>query len=177
MNTNRMKECQILSKGSDGMRQPPKHSIDQRALKVWKISGAIYIGIFWLLIISAAVLSYIFDWPYWFAGIAAIINLLFSYLFIFLFPKLRYRRWRYEIFEQEIYIQHGIFIMTRTLIPMIRVQHVDTEQGPIMKGFQVASVSISTAATVHSIPALSEEDASDLRDRISDLAKVDEDDV
>ncbi|WP_405099221.1 PH domain-containing protein [Oceanobacillus sp. FSL H7-0719] len=159
------------------MRQPPKHSIDPRALKVWKISAVIYITIFWILIIAAAILTYLFEWPHWIVITAAIVNLAFSYLFVFLFPKLRYRRWRYEIFEQEIYIQHGIFIMTRTLIPMIRVQHVDTEQGPIMKAHHVASVSISTAATEHSIPALSEEDASNLRDRISDLAKVDEDDV
>lgn len=159
------------------MRQPPKHSIDFRTLKVWKITAAIYIGILWFLIIMIAVFSYLFDWTYWIVIVAIILNAVFSYLFIFLFPKLRYRRWRYEIFEQEIYIQRGIFIMKRTIIPMIRVQHVDTEQGPIMRGFHVASVSISTAATTHIIPGLSEEDASELRDRISQLAKVDEDDV
>ncbi len=60
---------------------------------------------------------------------------------------------------------------------MIRVQHVETKQGPILKYFNLASVSISTAATTHEIPALSNEIASDLRDKISTLAKVDEDDV
>ena len=45
---------------------------------------------------------------------------------------------------------------------MIRVQHVDTEQ-PHYEAFHVASVSISTAATTHIIPALSEENASDFR--------------
>src|SRR5690625_4133684 len=100
-----------------------------------------------------------------------------TYLFVTSLPKLLWRRWSYEIFDQEIYIQHGILIMSRTLVPMIRVQHVDTQQGPILKRFQLASVTISTAATTHEIPALSDEDASDLRDRISALARVDEDDV
>lgn len=159
------------------MRQPPKYSIDGRALHVWKISAAIYLGIVWLLIIASAIMTFLWDWPVIPLFVAIVLNALLSYLFIFLFPKLRHQRWRYEIFEQEIYIQHGVFIMTRTLVPMIRVQHVDTEQGPIMKKFQVASVSISTAATTHIIPALSEDDASDLRDRISKLARVDEDDV
>ena len=159
------------------MRLPPKHAIDPRALKVWKISATIYIGALWLIIIIGALITYFNDWSIWIINTAIILNALFTYLFIYLLPKLRYKRWRYEIFEQEIYIQHGIFIMTRTLVPMIRVQHVDTEQGPIMKRFQVASVSISTAATTHMIPALSEDDASDLRDRISELAMVDEDDV
>lgn len=159
------------------MRQPPKHAIDIRALKVWKITATIYIGIFWLVILIGAGVFYYFEWPYWIIIAAALLHALFTYLFIFLFPKLRYKRWRYEIFEQEIYIQHGVLILSRTLIPMIRVQHVDTEQGPIMKKYQLASVSISTAATTHQIPALSEEDASDLRDSISRLARVDEDDV
>ena len=159
------------------MRQPPKHLIDARALQVWKISAMISVGIIWLIIIVLGLVSYFQDWSYWVSGIAAGINLLFTYLFIFFLPKLRYRRWRYEVFEQEIYIQYGILIKTRSIIPMIRVQHVDTEQGPIMRAYNVASVSISTAATKHMIPALSEEDASDLRDRISELARVDEDDV
>ncbi|GGN58686.1 PH domain-containing protein [Oceanobacillus indicireducens] len=159
------------------MRQPPKHAIDPRAVDVWKISAAIYLGILWLILLTSVVFAILWDWSFVYITGAIIITVLLSYLFIFLFPKLRYRRWRYEIFEQEIYIQHGIFIRTRTLIPMIRVQHVDTEQGPIMKRFHVASVSISTAATTHIIPALSEENASDLRDRISQLARVDEDDV
>lgn len=159
------------------MRQPPKHSIDIRAINVWKINAAIYLSVLWLILIIAGFIFYFQDWSFPYLFFAVIFLAILSYLFFFLFPKLRYRRWKYEIFEQEIYIQRGIFIMTRTLVPMIRVQHVDTGQGPIMKKFRVASVSISTAATTHVIPALSEENASNLRDRISQLARVNEDDV
>ncbi len=159
------------------MRQQPKNNIAKNAVKAWRITASIYIVVLWLLIIGGAVLTFIFDLPYIYSGISAILGLIAIFLFIYLIPKLRYRRWRYEIFEQEIYIQHGILIVTRTIIPMIRVQHVDTEQGPILKMYKLATVSISTAATTHQIPALNEEDASSLRDRISTLAMVDEDDV
>ena len=159
------------------MRQPPINRIATDAIKAWKITAALYVAVLWLLTIAGAVLSFIFDLSLWYIILAIIICLLSTYLFVFLIPKLRWRRWRYELFEQEIYIQHGILIMSRTLVPMIRVQHVDTQQGPILKKFQLASVTISTAATTHEIPALSDEDASDLRDRISALARVDEDDV
>jgi membrane protein YdbS with pleckstrin-like domain len=159
------------------MRKPPKNSIARDAMKAWKISASIYMGILWLLAIAGGVIYFIFDFPLWHMLITVIIFVLCTYLFVFLFPKLRWRRWRYEVFEQEIYIQHGILIMTRTLVPMIRVQHVDTVQGPILKKYKLASVTVSTAATTHEIPALSEAGASDLRDRISGLAKVDEDDV
>lgn len=159
------------------MREQPKNNIAHDAIKAWRITASIYMTVLWLLIIAGAVLTYIFDFSYVYVSIGAGIGIVCVFIFVFLIPKLRYRRWRYEIFEQEIYIQHGILIVTRTIIPMIRVQHVDTEQGPILKRYQLATVSISTAATTHEIPALREDDASSIRDRISTLARVDEDDV
>ena len=163
--------------GGNRMREQPRNNIAPDAIKAWRITASIYTFLFWLLIIAGLVLTVTFQFSYVYSIISIILGIIFIFIFIFLIPKLRYRRWRYEIFEQEIYIQHGILIVTRTIIPMIRVQHVDTEQGPILKKYGLATVSISTAATTHEIPALLEEDASDLRDRISTLARVDEDDV
>jgi len=60
---------------------------------------------------------------------------------------------------------------------MVRVQHVDTTQGPILKKYDLGNISISTAATVHTIPALIMDEADSLRARISELARVAEDDV
>lgn len=159
------------------MRESPKHRISADAVKAWKITASIYIGILWLIAIIAGIIIWFFAWPFWIIIAAIVINIVCTYLFIVLLPKKRWERWRYEVFEQEIYIQHGILILSQTLVPMIRVQHVDTKQGPILKKFHLASVTISTAATTHEIPALDEENAYELRDRISRLARVDEDDV
>lgn len=159
------------------MRLPPQNTIALDAIKAWKITASLYVGVLWLITIAGAVLSFIYDIQLWYMVIGIVVSGLATYLFIFLFPKLRWRRWRYEVFEQEIYIQHGILIVSLTIVPMIRVQHVDTKQGPILKRFNLASVTISTAATTHEIPALLEEDASELRDRLSVLARVAEEDV
>src|SRR5690625_7929018 len=161
------------------MRDQPRHFIAKDAIKVWRISTSLTLFIMWAIIVGAyGTLAYVFfNIQFLYVGISVLVFAILAYFFIYLIPKLRYRRWRYEIFEQEIYIQRGILIMRRTIIPMIRVQHVDTKQGPILKRYRLATVTISTAATVHEIPALSDKDASDLRDRISVLARVDEDDV
>ena len=159
------------------MRQQPENNIAKDAIKAWRITASIYIGALWLVIIAGIVVTFIFDISYIYNLISIGVGVIASFFLVYAIPKLRYRRWRYEIFDQEIYIQHGILIMTRTIIPMIRVQHVDTKQGPILKMYKLATVSISTAATTHEIPALYEADATSLRDRISDLAMVDEDDV
>src|SRR5699024_4057798 len=133
--------------------------------------------ILWLLVITLGILTYIYEFSTWYVTIALILVVVLLILFVVVIPKIRYRRWRYEIFDKEIYIQHGLIIVTRTIVPMTRVQHVDTTQGPILKRFNLAGVQISTAATIHTIPALEEADAIQLRDRISELARVAIDDV
>lgn len=159
------------------MRAQPRNQIAKDAIKAWRIHAFLYIFILWMFIIVLGVGTILLALPIYYIVVAIILGVILFYTFVLLMPKLRYRRWRYEIFEQEIYIQHGILIVRRTIIPMIRVQHVDTEQGPILKRYHLATVSISTAATVHEIPALHESDAERLRDHISTLARVEEEDV
>ncbi len=134
-------------------------------------------GFLLLVAIGVGVLAYIFEGPWWIYVVATVVVILFSYFFIYLFPEVRWMRWRYEVRESEIELQHGIFIIKRTLIPMVRVQHVDTAQGPILRKYNLAEITISTAATNHTIPALVMEEADELRSRISALARVAEEDV
>ena len=70
-----------------------------------------------------------------------------------------------------------MFVVKRVLIPMIRVQHVTIEQGPIMRKYNLAELHISTAATSHSIPCLTKEEAEQLKRQIGELAKVSDEDV
>lgn len=90
-------------------------------------------------------------------------------------PEVSYRRWRWDVADEEIRLREGLFVVTQTVIPMVRVQHVDTSQGPVMRMLGLAAVDISTAARKHSIPALSDEHAAELRDRIATLARVTDD--
>lgn len=159
------------------LRAQPKNQISPNGLKVWRLQEVILSAICLLAVIAEAVLSYYFHWPYWISGILGIIWVIGSVITIYAIPKIRHRIWRYEVHENEIDIQSGIFIVKRVIVPMVRVQHVDTSQGPLLRKYRLASVKISTAATVHSIPALEMEEADRLRDSISRLARVTEDDV
>ncbi|WHY00960.1 PH domain-containing protein [Neobacillus sp. DY30] len=155
----------------------PQKRISVKALTVWRISGAIKIVISWILACIAIYLLHIFKGPFWISLLLIAIELISTYIFIFLLPSLRWKRWRYDVREEEIELQEGIFIVKRTLIPMVRVQHVDTVQGPILRNYQLASVVINTAATAHEIPALEESEAEELRRFISNLARVADEDV
>ena len=61
-------------------------------------------------------------------------------------PELRWARWRYEVRDEEIDLRHGTVRITRTLVPMLRVQHVDTTQGPLDQALGLATVVVHTAA-------------------------------
>ncbi|WP_071396440.1 PH domain-containing protein [Bacillus tuaregi] len=155
----------------------PKNRISGRALKVWRISGAFYSVMFLLLAGGITALTIIFDWPLWISAAAIILFLISIYFFVMLFPSLRWKRWRYEVREQEIELQHGLFVIKRTLVPMVRVQHVDTAQGPLLRKYNLATVTVSTAATTHEIPALELSEAEEMRVYISRLARVADEDV
>ncbi|MBS4161367.1 MULTISPECIES: PH domain-containing protein [Bacillus] len=159
------------------MRSEPKNQISREGVKVWKISAAITSCILFLMAAGLFTLTVFFKWPLWIGILGAVLWLGISVIIIFIIPNIRHRIWRYEVHENEIDIQHGIFVVTRVIVPMVRVQHVDTSQGPLLRKYNLASVQITTAATTHSIPALDMEEADQLRDFISRLARVTENDV
>jgi membrane protein YdbS with pleckstrin-like domain len=94
-----------------------------------------------------------------------------------LVPELRWRRWRWEVREHEIDLQRGILVVRRTLIPMARVQHVETERGVIGQWLGLSTVEIHTAAGSHEIPLLRDGDAGAIRSRIAELARTDADEI
>lgn len=159
------------------MQTEPQKRISEKALKVWRISGVIKAAIEWAIAVTAIIIIHIFNGPIWVSVILIALASILTYLHIYLFPSIRWKRWRYEVREEEIELLEGIFIISRTLVPMVRVQHVDTVQGPILRKYKLASVIVHTAATAHEIPALEESEAEELRFYISKLARVAEDDV
>lgn len=159
------------------MRETPEQRIDIKAVEYWRWSAIIKSN-FLLLIPGAYYLAvHIWHWPVWIIIVLLILILADAVFSIFFKPRITWRTWRYDVSEQEIDLIRGVFIKTRTIIPMVRVQHVDTEQGPLLRHFGLSTVSVSTAAGTHQIPALADEVAAVLRDRISELARVVEEDV
>lgn len=155
----------------------PQHRLPRTAVKAWRISGLLVSLFFWM----GPVAMWFFDTQQvvdlWIYLLIASILVPITLLATFVFPHFRWKRWSYDINEHEIDLQHGLIIVQRTLIPVNRVQHVDTRQGPILRNYGLSNVTISTAATTHEIPALTEENAAKVRDQISRLALKAKEDV
>jgi membrane protein YdbS with pleckstrin-like domain len=87
-------------------------------------------------------------------------------------PGLRWRHWRYDVTEEEIDIQHGAFTIVRTIVPMARVQHVETRRTFTSQVFQTATLVLHTAGGAVEIPLLDDPVATELRDRIALYART-----
>ena len=84
-----------------------------------------------------------------------------------------YHGWHFEIQDDALYLVRGVVTEVETAVPYVRVQHVDTQRGPIERLVGLSSLVVYTAGTRGAditIPGLTPERAIHLRDRLRDLA-------
>lgn len=123
----------------------------------------------WLpILIGAAVLLKAFDQlPFRGALIGALAGLaLFTILFL---PARRFQRWGYQLRKDRLRVVRGYWFHVDTIVPFVRVQHIDVSQGPVERLCNVATLTIHTAGTHNSVvhlPGLEPELAAAMRDAI-----------
>ncbi|MBW3607914.1 MAG: PH domain-containing protein [Actinobacteria bacterium] len=81
-------------------------------------------------------------------------------------PRARHARWRWELHEEELDLLHGVWNVTRTIVPLTRIQHVAVQRTGWTRLFGVVVVHAYTAAGGTTLPGLEPAEADDLRDQI-----------
>ena len=109
-------------------------------------------------------------------GIAARIDALMPWLplaavagelaWVLVVPRMRHERWRWELAEEELDIVAGVWSVTRTIVPLTRIQHVSVQRTGWTGLFGVVRLNVHTAADTTTIPGLEPTRAEDVRDRI-----------
>lgn len=149
-------------------------SLHPRIRIVWLLTallGAVVVG-FGVAIADEFLLS--IEW--WLAVIAFVI------VFVCAVPYTlaRYRVWQFEIRDDALHLERGVITRVETAVPFVRVQHVDTQRGPVARLLGLASVVVYTAGSRGAdvtIPGLESERASELHDRLRELAIESEEDA
>jgi membrane protein YdbS with pleckstrin-like domain len=102
-------------------------------------------------------------------GLFLIPALLLAVWLIGIAPSRRFSRWRYALGGDLLRIVHGYLFRQDTVVPLGRVQHIDVHQGPLMRRWDLATLTVHTAgnhgASV-SLPGLRHADALALRETI-----------
>jgi len=90
-------------------------------------------------------------------------------LFILIIPGRKYRRWGYDMGDEQLRILRGYLWRTDTIVPFNRIQHIDVAQGPLQRMFGLSTLIVHTAGTHNSIvalPGLATADAEAMRETI-----------
>lgn len=87
--------------------------------------------------------------------------------FLTLVPRLRYRFWRYALRPDELYLRYGVVNRVQTIVPLMRIQHLDVSQDVVEREFDLGKLIVHTAGTRSStvvVPGLDLDLAERLRD-------------
>jgi len=153
----------------------PTKKISPKAITVWRTSNTLSNALTFIILITLLFLKNYYNWYNWIGIFLYIIIgyvILHSLYKITIHPIYLQRTWRYEIDKNHIQLKHGFFHTYHLIVPMSRVEYVNTNQGPLLRKFGLSSITIGTVASSHTIPALTETEAKALRYKIAHLANV-----
>jgi uncharacterized protein len=110
------------------------------------------------------------------AGLFAALVPLIGLLSVVIIPGRRYQRLAFALHPTMLQVVRGWLFHTDTIVPLVRVQHIDVTRGPLDKAFGTASLIVHTAGTHNNIvtlPGLAPERASAIRDEIRQHIRTD----
>lgn len=141
--------------------------VDPRYTHVVRVATA-------LNMVPLAIGASVLDWllirqiggPY---GLITALIWLIAIVMIASFPARRVQRWGYRIGEGQLRVARGWLFRTDTIVPFVRVQHIDVGQGPIERWFGLSHLIVHTSGTHNStvtLPGLSADLAAAMRETI-----------
>lgn len=135
------------------------------------------LAIFWLVLLGVAlVVDSVLLENAGFGGFLSLAVLALAIAAVTIIPRRVYRRLKYRLTGQVLQILRGWLFHTDTVVPLVRVQHLDVIRGPLDKLFGTASLVVHTAGTHNSVvalPGLAPERAAELRDIIREHVRTD----
>ena len=85
---------------------------------------------------------------------------------------LRFRIWQFDLQEDALFLERGVVTRVRTVVPFVRIQHVDTQRSPGERILGLSSVVVYTAGSRGadvSIPGLKPDRARELQQQLRAL--------
>lgn len=145
--------------------------LEKQVLKVWVLGSLIFAVFLGFIIELMGRLS--FQQPY-----LGIIGLAVSGIIGTIYSLYRYRNWGYEKQKGYLYLERGVFKKVKSMVPHVRIQHVDSQRSVVDRIFGLSRVVVYTAGSRGAdvtIPGLTPEDAEELQSYLRKVAIESED--
>jgi len=169
-------EVEIAGTGTAEL--PEYQSLDPNHLKLDRLLGGIFAGIVSLIVVIGLAIGAMVSDSLGFGFAIAIVLAVFAIVFLvwagLIYPGFAFRHASWRLSEHGLDIRRGVWWRHRIVVPRSRIQHSDIEQGPLQRGFGIATLIIHTAGTKNSsvrLEGLAAKTAETLRDTlVSDLS-------
>lgn len=126
----------------------PAHPPSRRAPLVWALGGAVP----WLVLAVAQLVWIAMDqrlvWLHWLCAAGTVLG---AAIAVVVAPLWRYRVHLWEISPQAVYTRTGWLVQERRIVPISRVQTVDTYRGPLDRLLGLANVTVTTASSAGAV--------------------------
>lgn len=134
-------------------------SIITAVLLILALSIITVIDKVWLHFISSKVMFWLWT-----------INIIIAFIVIIIGgmirPIYKYKIFRYKLENQEITVRNGLWFINVVKIPLFRIQNVDTHEGILMRKYNLASLTLSTAGGNTEIKLIDKNKANTLKQEI-----------
>lgn len=151
----------------DALREPA-HRVSPRAVNYWRTKSAISAVI--TIAVAVTVYALVPSRPWW--ATALLVGLVVvDVVELLVVPQLRYRIHRWEVNDIAIHTREGWLGRESRIAPLSRVQTVDSAQGPLMRAFRLASVTVTTASAAGPITIVGL-DADEARELVVQLTEI-----
>jgi uncharacterized protein len=156
----------------DELFAPPRETWHRLSPNFLRLKRRMVLAVWGVLTVLATVPLAI--WTPWWTAVVAGVALLGMLVWRFVRIVRWVASWGYAERDDDLYITHGLFWRSLSIIPYGRMQAVNITSGPVERAFGLATVQLVTAADQSdaTIPGLSAEAASALRDRLTEAAEA-----
>lgn len=139
--------------------------LDPAVRRLWWTVSAIVLVVILVVALLLGLLLLDDGWD----GLPALLVFVFGTPIAVVVPWLRYRRWRFALRDDDLWIRNGVIWRNTSVIPYARLQFVDTTQGPLDRAYGLAQLVVHTAApgTSGHLPGLAAADAEALREKLA----------
>ncbi|CAN5616509.1 PH domain-containing protein [soil metagenome] len=115
------------------------------AVRYWVLSALIGALVWWAILVGVYYFLVPDSWKFW-AGPVMVVFVVISVIQVLAVPQWRYRVHRWEVTPTAVYTREGWLNREQRIAPLSRVQTVDSVRGPLMRLFNLASITVTTAS-------------------------------
>lgn len=125
----------------------PTHQVSGKAPSYWRLTAVLNAAVIWVAAVVAIVVA-LFVPGGWRVLIIAVsvVAVLATLPWVTVAPGIRYRVHRWDVTDIAVHVRHGWITRVDEIVPLSRVQTVDSAQGPLMRLFGLRTVTVQTAS-------------------------------